>query len=252
MADGADRESEHRARLLAVLAAIATVVGLVLMSATDGAGAAVGRVLVLLAAPLVGFFAWRSVPDNNGGNDAPPPGSATGPSAGPPATKPQRTTKAGQSAGERRWFRLSVAAAFGAAMLLFWTWTSAMNETHCRDTPIAGVPGCDGKGPAARTLLGWTLLVATLIAVGLVMRRWVRRRRLVAAGWNFVRTEGPRADQGRQILRCAAVLSWSTPAALLLGIWAPDLAGGAFALGGLVYAVVALVLLPVGKARIRP
>lgn len=137
-------------------------------------------------------------------------------------------------------------------MLLFWTWTQAMNESSCKETPVKGVPLCDGKGPAARTLLGWSVLVIVAVAVGLVMRRWVRRRRLVRSGWNFVRTEGPRADQGRALLRLAVVLCWSVAGVMLLALWAPDSAGGVFAVGGIVYALIALLLLPLGRSRVRP
>lgn len=255
MGSEAVRGGEQQARYLAVLAAAVAVIGLVLMGAGDGVGASIGRVLALVAAPLAGLFAWRCIPDSGrrGGQGAGDGTASASPSASAAAMKkPPRTTKAGQSAGERWWFRLSVVAALGTAMLLFWSWTQGMNESSCRETPVQGVPLCDGKGPAARTLLGWALLVATLVAVGLVMRRSVRRRRLVRSGWNFVRTEGLRADQGRVLLRLAVVLCWSVAGVMLLALWAPDSAGGAFAIGGIVYAVLALVLLPAGRARVRP
>lgn len=238
-------------RPVTLLAAAGALLGLVLAAAIDGGAGAVGRVLALVGVPIAALLVWQAVADSTAqaGNGTQQDTASTAPLK---AAKPPKTTKAGQSAGERFWFRLSVAAAIGAAMLLFWTWTLAMNESHCKDNPITGVPECDGKGPAARTMLGWTILVATLIAAGLVMRRWTRRRRLVLSGWNFVRTEGEQAEQGRMLLRLAGVLCWGTAGALLLAVWAPDAGGLTAAIGALVYAVLALVLLPLGRARIRP
>lgn len=254
MTTGVGQVSDGRARFIAAFAVLVAVIGLVLMNVGDGAVLALGRLLALIGAPVAGLYLWRSFPS---GKD-PEQGSAAQPDRpgvvrqASTLSKPPKVTRAGQTAAERWWYRLSVAAALGAAMLLFWTWTLAMNESHCEDNPITGVPECDGKGPAARTLLGWTVLVASVIAVGLVMRRWERRRRLVRSGWNFVRAQGVRSDQGRLVLRLSVVLCWMAAGAMLLALWAPDAAGAGFALGGLVYAVLALVLLPIGRARVRP
>ena len=148
--------------------------------------------------------------------------------------------RAGRAPSERWLTRLLVVIACGVVALLFWSLSSGMQTSSCR-TAIATNPDCLNPGPSARILLAWATLAAMGFAAVLVLRRWLRRRRLVGEGMNFVRSTSERVLRGEKLTRVSGWCCWITAALVCLAL-AISGAGIPLLLAAVVLAVAALVL----------
>lgn len=145
-----------------------------------------------------------------------------------------------QSAAERATSVGAFVGVAGAVILLFWSLTSGMNHSSCRQN-IANNPDCNNNGPAARTLLAWSVLAIILFAASLVTRRCLRRARLERSGINFTASTNPRVLRGDRMLRRAGWACWAGAVGVLLAL-AVTGAGAVLGVVSLVAFVGALAL----------
>ena len=138
-----------------------------------------------------------------------------------------RTGANRQSAVERATSVGAFVGVAGAVILLFWSLTSGMNHSSCRQN-IANNPDCNNNGPAARTLLAWSVLAIILFSASLLTRRRLRRARLERSGINFTASTNPQILRGDQVLRKAGWACWAGAVSVFLAL---AVTGGGAVLG---------------------